>query len=86
MSKTVDVRARITSDEKQRASETLADMGLTVSQAIRLFLNDVAENQSLPFQIKAPNRQTLAAINELERGEGRRYDILDDMLSALNKD
>ncbi|MDA3920801.1 MAG: type II toxin-antitoxin system RelB/DinJ family antitoxin [Salinisphaera sp.] len=86
MNKTVDVRARIGAEEKQRASDTLASMGLTVSQAIRLFLNDVAETQSLPFEIKTPNRQTVTALKELDRGDGQTYESVDEMFDTLSKD
>ena len=43
------VRARIDSDTKDRATKALQAMGLSVSDAIRLLLLRVAEEQRLPF-------------------------------------
>jgi len=86
MNKTVDVRARISAEEKERASETLASMGLTVSQAIRLFLSDVAANRTLPFKIKAPNVDTVNALEEIDRGEYSTHDSVDALFKDLSQD
>ena len=56
------VRARINKDTKARASEALSEMGLTVSDAIRLLLIRVADDRRLPFEIKSPNADTQRAI------------------------
>jgi DNA-damage-inducible protein J len=52
------VRARIDGQVKERAAKVLADMGLSVSDAIRLFLARVAAEKALPFDIKVPNAET----------------------------
>ncbi len=46
------VRARIDSVTKERASGALSNMGLSVSDAIRLLLIRVADDRCLPFEIK----------------------------------
>lgn len=66
------VRARIDSETKDQAAEALAEMGLSVSDAIRLLLTRVAADKALPFAVKVPNADTRAAIEELARGEGTR--------------
>ncbi|ECJ9816647.1 type II toxin-antitoxin system RelB/DinJ family antitoxin [Salmonella enterica] len=48
------VRARIDNNTKERASATLAAMGLSVSDAIRLLMINIAEEQRLPFDVKVP--------------------------------
>lgn len=67
------VRARIDTDTKDRATEALAAMGLSVSDAIRLLLVRVAADKEFPFAVKVPNVTTRKAMAELERGEGKRY-------------
>lgn len=47
------VRARIDSETKERATEALAAMGLSISDAIRLLMLRVADERRLPFEIKA---------------------------------
>lgn len=52
------VRARIDNETKMRATEALRAMGLSVSDAIRLLLVRVADEQQLPFAIRVPNKST----------------------------
>ncbi len=66
------VRARIDTATKERAAEALAAMGLSVSDAIRLLLVRVAADKEFPFPVKVPNRVTRKAMNELEKGKGKR--------------
>ena len=58
------VRARINEDIKDQASAVLAEMGLTLSDLVRLTVTRVAKDHALPFEIKIPNAETLAAIEE----------------------
>lgn len=80
------VRARIDSATKQRATEALAAMGLSISDAIRLLLVRVVDERRLPFEVKAPNATTRAAIAELEAGRGRRFPSVDALMADLDAD
>ncbi len=64
MSTTTMVHVRVDEQLKTQATETLASMGLSVSDAVRVFLTRVVADQQLPFALKAPNVQTRAAMNE----------------------
>ena len=64
MAATTMVHVRVDEHIKTQASETLAAMGLTVSDAIRVFLTRVVADQQLPFALKAPNAGTRAAMKE----------------------
>ena len=63
---TTMVHVRLDEQLKTQAAETLATMGLTVSDAIRVFLTRVVADQALPFALKAPNSSSQAAIAEAE--------------------
>jgi DNA-damage-inducible protein J len=52
------VHIRVVDEIKAQATETLAAMGLSVSEAVRLFLLRVVADQALPFEIKVPNART----------------------------
>ncbi len=78
------VRARVDVATKERAMSALADMGLSVSDAIRMLLVRVADERRLPFAIKAPNAITNDAIEELEAGKGHRFDSVADMMAVLD--
>ena len=58
------VRARVNEDVKDEASAVLAEMGLTLSDLVRLTVTRVAKDRALPFEIKVPNAETRAAIEE----------------------
>ena len=80
------VRARIDSATKERAVSVLAEMGLSVSDAIRLLLFMVASERRLPFAVKVPNETTRRAIEELESGGGQKFNSVAEMMAALNAD
>lgn len=61
---TTMVHVRVDENVKAQAAETLASMGLTISDAIRVFLTRVVADKELPFAIKAPNASSRAAIAE----------------------
>lgn len=66
------VRARIDTSTKERASVALEAMGLSISDAIRLLMVRIAEEQRFPFDVKVPNATTRKAMQELETGKGKR--------------
>ena len=80
------VRARIDADTKDRATEALQAMGLSVSDAIRLLMLRVADERRLPFEIKAPNATTRKAIKELEAGKGKKFSSVEALMADLNAD
>ncbi|MEJ7804620.1 MAG: type II toxin-antitoxin system RelB/DinJ family antitoxin [Telluria sp.] len=77
------VRARIDTDTKDRATEALAAMGLSVSDAIRLLLVRVAADRAFPFAVKVPNATTRKAMAELEQGKGKRFKSAEALFKDL---
>lgn len=77
------VKARIDEDIKIRAQAALEAMGLSLSDAIRLLLVSVAEEQRLPFDVKVPTAATRKAVAELEVGKGRRHGSDDELFEDL---
>lgn len=80
------VRARIDSVTKERAADALEDMGLSISDAIRLLMVRVADERRLPFEIKAPNSTTREAMTELEAGKGKRSRNVNALMANLHAD
>ena len=66
MAATTMVHVRIDEQVKAQATETLATMGLSVSDAVRVFLMRVVAEKQLPFTLKAPNAETRAAMTEAD--------------------
>ena len=66
---TAFVRAKIDEKLKQEATAVLADMGLTVSDVMRIVLTKVATEKTLPFDMCVPNKLTAETLAKSERGE-----------------
>ena len=60
---------RIDSQLKAAAEACLADMGLSMSTAINIYLRQIVKRQAIPFVIMSnvPNKATMEAIEEGER-------------------
>jgi DNA-damage-inducible protein J len=78
------VHIRVNEKVKAKAARTLASMGLTVSDAVRLLLVRIAAEKALPFDLRVPNRDTVAAIEAGERGQVSRASSVDEMMADLN--
>lgn len=63
---TAMLHIRIDEETKLQAQQTLKLMGLSVSDAVRIFLTRVVVEQAIPFEVRVPNAQTVQAMNEAE--------------------
>lgn len=80
------VHIRIDGEVKEKAAEALAAMGLTVSDAVRILLTRIAAEKAMPFEVRVPNRDTLAAMEAGERGEVFHAPTVAAMMAELNAD
>jgi DNA-damage-inducible protein J len=79
-------RTVVVDEELDReASQILAQIGFTVDDAVHLLLTQVVKNECLPFALHIPNEETIAAIEELERGEGIQYASLEDLFRDMRE-
>ena len=83
MSADTVVRARIDSETKERATAALEAMGLSVSDAIRLLMLRIADEQRLPFAAQVPNSITAKALEDLDSGKGKRFGSADELFKDL---
>jgi DNA-damage-inducible protein J len=71
--KSAVVRARLDADLKADAARVLAACGLELSDAIRLYLQQVVAHQGIPFEIRsAQGRPSMARLQQLKRESQRR--------------
>ena len=85
---TTMIHVRVNEQIKTQATETLAAMGLTVSDAVRVFLMRVVADQQMPFAVKAPNAETRAAMaeaDEIVRSRSARFATADEFFDDLEK-
>ncbi len=63
------VRSRIDPVVKEKARLIFSQMGITLSDGIRLFLHQVIAENALPFSVKVPNKKTIEAMEAARKGE-----------------
>ena len=85
--KTEMLSTRIDHDTKVAFTYICDEVGLSPSQAIKLFAKAVINHGGIPFDLKAkrPNEDTLAAIQQLETGLGNKADDTNELFSHLSE-
>lgn len=88
MAATAMVHVRVDEQIKAQATETLAAMGLSLSDAVRVFLMRVVADQQMPFALKAPNAETRSAMaeaDEITRTRNARFGSAAELFEDLEK-
>jgi DNA-damage-inducible protein J len=84
MAKSAMIRARVEANLKADAEAVLDTLGLTASDAIGLFYQQVAMRKGLPFDVAIPNEATCRAMRDVEEKRGlTRYKDAQEMLDKL---
>jgi DNA-damage-inducible protein J len=89
MAATAMVHVRVDENIKAQAAETLAAMGLSVSDAVRVFLTRIAAEKELPFTLRVPNVETQTAMKEAEeiaKKHRLRFSSAEELFASLEKD
>jgi DNA-damage-inducible protein J len=78
------IRARISPDLKAEAEGILERIGLTSSDAIRMFYKQIAMRKGLPFEASIPNVITRETLRDAESGRNvTRHADADDLFRKL---
>jgi DNA-damage-inducible protein J len=80
MAATEMVHVRVEKRIKTQAAKTLAAMGLSISDAVRVLLTRVAAEKALPFEVKVPNAAT-AAMREARKGGLSSFGSVSDLMA-----
>ena len=91
--KTASINVRVTKDVKAQAEELFDSFGITLSEAINMFLHKSLMVEGLPFDLKQPkyNKETIAAFkeaNDILSGKipAKRYDSVSEMMDDVFKE
>jgi DNA-damage-inducible protein J len=82
------LHVRVDDETKALATEALNAMGMSMSDAVRLFLRRVAADQAFPFELKVPNaklRQAMAEADEIARTHAARFANAVELFADLEK-
>lgn len=85
--KTEMLTTRIDHDTKLAFTHICDEVGLSPSQAIKLFARAVINHGGIPFELKAkqPNILTIQAIQELSQGQGIKSESVTGLISELTE-
>lgn len=83
------IQTRIDAAVRKNAENVLNRLGLSMNDAIRIFINQIIEDQGLPFRpslrSKIPNAETVQAIEDARQGNvSRRFSSVDELMDDLN--
>ena len=95
MSKTANLNIRIDPDIKASAEELFSQFGITISDAVNMFLHQSLNVGGLPFALRqpTPNAETIAAMKEADdiisgKIKAKSYtsarEMIDDILSEAD--
>ncbi len=87
MAKNAYINARVDKRVKDKAQKVLSKVGMTTTDAVNLFLHQIILHNGLPFEVRVPNKDTRAALAELEAGKGDVHtgatqDIFEDLTES----
>jgi DNA-damage-inducible protein J len=80
------IHVRVDDNIREEASSVLESFGLTISDAVRIFLHRVAVSQSFPLELKVPNETTRAALaeaREIRKARKARFATPDELFNDL---
>ena len=77
--------ARIDHDTKAAFTNICEAVGLSTSQAIKLFAKAVINHGGIPFEVRVqqPNQVSIAAMKELDEGKGHSAESVGALMNEL---
>ena len=87
MTQSAMLRARIDEETKAKGDAVLDAIGLSASDAIRLLYHRLIAEQAFPLELKVPNAETLAAMEEAHailRARKARFAAGEDLIASLD--
>ncbi len=79
------INIRTEPEIKKKVQSILKQLGMTTSEAINIFLYKVIMTGGLPFEVRIPNKDTIAAMKEIDNNENLKiYENADDMFQQMD--
>ncbi len=66
---TATISVRTDKGLKDKVGRILEELGLNHSTAINMYYRRILAQQGIPFEVKIPNKTTLKAMEDLEKGK-----------------
>lgn len=63
------IRARLEPELKENVEKVLSSLGMTSTDAIRIFFKQIELRKGLPFKVEIPNKETEKVFKETDEGK-----------------
>jgi len=81
--KTAAVHSRIQPEIKKQAEGILHRLGLSPTEAIRMFYTQITLRNGLPFDVAIPNAETVKALEDSRAGRNlERFDSVEELFES----
>ena len=81
--KTSMLNIRVRADLKTEASQALEKIGISLPEAVRVFLGRIVREQAFPFPLEVPNDETSKALRESMASDHKRHASAEEMFDEL---
>lgn len=83
--KTAAVHSRIQPEIKEKAERILHRLGLSPTEAIRMFYTQIALKNGLPFEVVIPNEEMVRALEDSKAGKNlEKFDSVEELFESWN--
>ncbi len=82
--KTAIINARVKPDLKNEVEQILSRLGITTTQAITMYFEQIKMHKGIPFQLKIPNDETVQAMKDARANSSLEEVSLDQLKESLS--
>ena len=85
MAKTAIIQTRVDPKIKENAQIILKKLNISMSEAISMYLSQIALHNGIPFELKIPNKLTAKTLRDAENGKNlHKVDSVDELFQELD--
>jgi DNA-damage-inducible protein J len=81
--KTAIINARVKPQLKNEVESILSQLGITTTQAITMYFEQIKMNNGIPFSLKIPNDETIKAMKDTRSNKNMQNITLDELKENL---
>lgn len=79
------VNIRVTDELKESSSKVLDELGLEMTSAVKMFLQQIVIQRKIPFDIVADKKpDIILALEEVKKGNLKEYASVEELFNGLN--
>jgi DNA-damage-inducible protein J len=87
MPKDIQINIHLESRLRDEAEKVLGKLGVSLGEAVKIFLSQVVLQKGFPFEVKIPNQETINAFKQTKRDKDKlkTYDSPKELFEEMDK-